>query len=95
MATICLGCSYAFPVFCSLVRGRKMVKGAPYPLGKFGYFIVRVLLSVAATASKRAKLISQNLVTVIWITFSIVLFCMRMYPAFCATHNQDILSDKF
>ncbi|KAK1925952.1 amino acid/polyamine transporter I [Papiliotrema laurentii] len=56
VATICLGCSYAFPVLCSLLRKRKMVKNATYSLGKFGYAI--------------------NLVTVIWITFSIILFCM-------------------
>ncbi|KAI9636211.1 amino acid/polyamine transporter I [Dioszegia hungarica] len=56
VATICLGCSYAFPVFCSLARRRKMVRDAPFSLGKFGYFI--------------------NILTVIWIIFSIVLFCM-------------------
>ncbi|WVQ69053.1 uncharacterized protein L199_007265 [Kwoniella botswanensis] len=56
VATICLGCSYAFPVLCSLVRGRKMVRNAPYSLGKFGFII--------------------NLITVVWITFSIILFCM-------------------
>jgi len=59
VATICLGCSYAFPVLCSLLRRRKMVKNAPYSLGRFGYFI--------------------NITTVVWITFSIVLFCFREY----------------
>lgn len=57
VATICLGCSYAFPVLCSLLRGRKMVRNAPFSLGKFGYAI--------------------NILTVAWITFSIVLFCFR------------------
>lgn len=40
VATICLGCSYAFPVLCSLLRRRKMVQDAPYSLGKFGFAIV-------------------------------------------------------
>ncbi|WVW78660.1 hypothetical protein I302_100620 [Kwoniella bestiolae CBS 10118] len=56
VATICLGCSYAFPVLCSLLRGRKMVRNAPYSLGKAGFII--------------------NVITVVWITFSIILFCM-------------------
>jgi amino acid transporter len=55
VATICLGCSYAFPVLCSLLRRRHDVRHAPYSLGKFGYAI--------------------NIITVAWITFSIVLFC--------------------
>ncbi|MDU4205981.1 MAG: amino acid permease [Cutibacterium acnes] len=38
-ATICLGCSYAFPVLCSLLRGRKLVRNAPFSLGRFGYAI--------------------------------------------------------
>ncbi|ORY23939.1 amino acid/polyamine transporter I [Naematelia encephala] len=56
VATICLGCSYAFPVLCSLLRRRKMVADAPYSLGKFGFII--------------------NGITVVWISFSIILFCM-------------------
>ncbi|GFZ43713.1 hypothetical protein JCM24511_01433 [Saitozyma sp. JCM 24511] len=56
VATICLGCSYAYPVLCSLVRGRKMVRNAPFSLGKAGFFV--------------------NTVTVVWIAFSIILFCM-------------------
>ncbi|WVQ81749.1 hypothetical protein IAT38_003874 [Cryptococcus sp. DSM 104549] len=56
VATICLGCSYAFPVLCSLLRKRKIVAKAPFSLGKFGYAI--------------------NIITVVWITFSIILFCM-------------------
>lgn len=40
VATICLGCSYAFPVLCSVLRRRKLVKNAPYSLGMFGYAIV-------------------------------------------------------
>ncbi|WRT64944.1 uncharacterized protein IL334_001884 [Kwoniella shivajii] len=56
VATICLGCSYAFPVLCSLLRGRKIVKDAPYSLGKAGFAI--------------------NVITVVWISFSIILFCM-------------------
>lgn len=43
VATICLGCSYAFPVLCSLLRRRKMVQGAAWSLGKFGYAIVSTL----------------------------------------------------
>jgi hypothetical protein len=46
VATICLGCSYAFPVLCSLLRRRQMVQGAPYSLGKFGYAIVSCVLNV-------------------------------------------------
>ncbi|KAL0255391.1 hypothetical protein I308_100195 [Cryptococcus tetragattii IND107] len=56
VATICLGCSYAFPVFCSLLRRREAVRNASFSLGKFGYVI--------------------NIITVVWITFSIILFCM-------------------
>ncbi|ODN80855.1 hypothetical protein L202_02996 [Cryptococcus amylolentus CBS 6039] len=56
VATICLGLSYAFPVLCSLLRGRKAVRNAPFSLGKFGFAI--------------------NIITVVWIAFSIILFCM-------------------
>ncbi|WVR04494.1 hypothetical protein IAU60_001498 [Kwoniella sp. DSM 27419] len=56
VATICLGCSYAFPVLCSLLRRRKMVANASFSLGKAGFAI--------------------NIITVVWITFSIILFCM-------------------
>ncbi|OWT40520.1 GabA permease [Cryptococcus neoformans Bt1] len=56
VATICLGCSYAFPVLCSLLRRREAVRNASYSLGKFGYAV--------------------NIITVVWITFSIILFCM-------------------
>ncbi|KIR26985.1 GabA permease [Cryptococcus deuterogattii LA55] len=56
VATICLGCSYAFPVFCSLLRRREAVRNASFSLGKFGYVI--------------------NIITVVWISFSIILFCM-------------------
>lgn len=40
VATICLGCSYGFPILCSLLRRRTMVRTAPYSLGKFGWIIV-------------------------------------------------------
>ncbi|OCF37465.1 GabA permease [Kwoniella heveanensis BCC8398] len=56
VATICLGCSYAFPVLCSLLRRRHMVAKAPFSLGKAGFVI--------------------NIITVVWISFSIILFCM-------------------
>ncbi|KAJ9091703.1 hypothetical protein QFC19_008994 [Naganishia cerealis] len=56
VATICLGASYGFPILCSLLRKRALVKNAPFSLGKFGFII--------------------NIITIIWITFSIVLFCM-------------------
>ncbi|GHJ84023.1 hypothetical protein NliqN6_0425 [Naganishia liquefaciens] len=56
VATICLGASYGFPILCSVLRKRALVKDAPFSLGKFGYLI--------------------NIITIIWITFSIVLFCM-------------------
>ncbi len=52
VATICLGCSYAFPIFCSLVRRRHMVRNAPYSLGKFGWAIVssdRVSLQILSS----------------------------------------------
>ncbi|RPB02644.1 putative GABA permease [Choiromyces venosus 120613-1] len=39
VATICLSTSYGLPILISLLRGRKLVKGAPYSLGKFGVAI--------------------------------------------------------
>lgn len=42
VATICLGCSYAFPVLCSLLRWRQMVQDATFRLGKLGYAIVSI-----------------------------------------------------
>ncbi|KAJ9103976.1 hypothetical protein QFC21_002439 [Naganishia friedmannii] len=56
VATICLGASYGFPILCSLLRKRALVKDAPFSLGKFGFLI--------------------NIITIVWITFSIILFCM-------------------
>ncbi|KAH8090415.1 amino acid/polyamine transporter I [Filobasidium floriforme] len=56
VATICLGASYMFPVMCSVLRRRELVKNAPFSLGRFGYAI--------------------NILTICWVSFSIVLFCM-------------------
>ncbi|KAL1411975.1 hypothetical protein Q8F55_002969 [Vanrija albida] len=57
VATICLGCSYAFPILCSLLTRREHMKRAAYPLGNtLGYTV--------------------NIIAVVWITFSIVLFSM-------------------
>ncbi|KAM5512951.1 amino acid permease [Fusarium oxysporum f. sp. phaseoli] len=56
VATICLSSSYGVPVAVNMVRGRKIVKHSPYPLGKFGPII--------------------NGICVVWIVFSIVIFCM-------------------
>ncbi|KAF4990821.1 hypothetical protein FGRMN_8263 [Fusarium graminum] len=56
VATICLSSSYGVPVAVNLVRGRKIVKHSPYPLGKFGPLI--------------------NGICIVWICFSIVIFCM-------------------
>ncbi len=39
VATICLSTSYASPIFILLLRGRHLVDGAPFHLGKFGYVI--------------------------------------------------------
>jgi hypothetical protein len=50
-----------------------MVRDAPFSLGKFGYFIV----SLSPPDAQEHALTSQNILTVIWIIFSIVLFCMR------------------
>lgn len=40
VATICLGASYGFPILCSVIRKRALVKDAPFSLGKFGMLIV-------------------------------------------------------
>lgn len=40
VATICLGASYGFPILCSVLRKRALVKDAPFSLGKFGMAIV-------------------------------------------------------
>lgn len=65
--------SYAFPVLCSLLRRRKLVKGAPFSLGRFGYLIVGGI----HLRTGDHLIMLQNIVTVVWITFSIILFCMR------------------
>lgn len=39
VATICLSTSYGLPILVSLLRGRKLVKNAPFSLGKFGLVI--------------------------------------------------------
>ena len=39
VATICLSASYGLPVFVLLLRGRYLVKNAPFHLGHFGYVI--------------------------------------------------------
>lgn len=45
---MCLGASYAIPVIVLLAGGRKGVAGAPYPLGRWGWFInVMAILWVA------------------------------------------------
>ncbi|KAI5777164.1 amino acid/polyamine transporter I [Geopyxis carbonaria] len=44
VATICLSTSYALPIMISLIRGRKLVKGSPYSLGRFGFAINMVTM---------------------------------------------------
>lgn len=39
VATICLSTSYGLPILISVVRRRKMVRDAPFSLGRFGYII--------------------------------------------------------
>lgn len=39
VATICLSCSYGIPILVSVLRGRQMVKGSSFPLGRFGFAI--------------------------------------------------------
>lgn len=39
VATLSLSASYGLPIFILLLRKRKLVKDAPYSLGKFGYVI--------------------------------------------------------
>jgi len=75
VATICLGCSYAYPVLCSLIRGRRDVRNAPFSLGKFGYLIVSLPRLIVVPVID-----IQNGITVVWISFSIILFCMRKPP---------------
>lgn len=68
VATICLSVSYGIPILISLCRGRKMVRDAPFSLGRFGYLI--------------------NAVTVLWITFAVVLFTVpTAIPVTPATMN--------
>ena len=68
VATICLASSYGVPVGVNLLRGRKIVKHSPFPLGKFGPLI--------------------NGICVVWIIFSIVIFCMPVsIPVDAVTMN--------
>ncbi|QVM11277.1 hypothetical protein D8B26_005930 [Coccidioides posadasii str. Silveira] len=39
VATICLSTSYGLPILISVVRRRKMLRDAPFSLGRFGYAI--------------------------------------------------------
>lgn len=50
VATLCLSASYGVPVLVLVIRRRKMVKNAPYSLGKFGYAINLTALSWIALA---------------------------------------------
>lgn len=90
VATICLGCSYAFPVLCSLLRRRQLVRNAPFSLGRFGYAIVGTIPthpsgSPRHSARRKGTLTElQNILTVVWIAFSIVLFCMRESAVLCS-----------
>ena len=45
VATICLSTSYGLPIFISMIRGRKDVRGSTYSLGSFGYIINAVTIA--------------------------------------------------
>ena len=45
VATICLCTSYALPILVSVVRGRKALRYASFPLGRFGYVINIITLA--------------------------------------------------
>jgi len=50
VATLSLSASYGLPVLILLLRKRALVKGAPFSLGKFGYFINLVTVCWIALA---------------------------------------------
>jgi amino acid transporter len=56
VSTLCLLISYGVPILVSILRGRKLVKGSSFSLGRFGFAI--------------------NIMTVCWITLTLVLFSM-------------------
>ncbi|KAJ5091663.1 hypothetical protein NUU61_006533 [Penicillium alfredii] len=45
VATICLSTSYGLPIFISLVRGRRDVRGSSFSLGSFGYVINAITIA--------------------------------------------------
>ncbi|KAK2750353.1 hypothetical protein FQN57_003833 [Myotisia sp. PD_48] len=93
VATLCLSISYGVPILISVIRGRKMLRNAPFSLGKFGYainimtlcwfllaaFIFCMPVAIPVTAS------SMNYASVVFAgfaTISVVWYFVRARKAF-------------
>lgn len=80
VATICLSASYAMPVFCLVVRGRHLVDGAPFHLGKLGMVVniitlVWIMLAIVLFCMPTAIPVtasSMNYASVLFVFFSAV-----------------------
>lgn len=93
VATMCLSASYGLPILISVIRRRKLVKGAPFSLGKFGYainiaticwislamfiFCMPVSLPVTASDMNYASVVFSGFATI-----SIVWYFIRARKAF-------------
>lgn len=77
VATICLSASYALPVLCLVIRGRHLVAGAPFHLGKLGLVvnmitIVWILLAIVLFCMPTAIPVtasSMNYASVLFVFF--------------------------
>ncbi|KAH8722627.1 amino acid/polyamine transporter I [Phaeosphaeriaceae sp. PMI808] len=82
VATICLTTSYGVPILVSMLRGRRAVKGSPFPLGRFGYLIntisvawmcLAVVLFCMPTAIP-VTASSMNYASVVFAAFALISF---------------------
>ncbi|KXN92553.1 Amino-acid permease BAT1 [Leucoagaricus sp. SymC.cos] len=80
VAVICLGASYAMPVLLSVLNQRRGMNGAPYSLGRWGFFInwfavlwvlfEIVLFSMPAVIP--VTLTSMNYASVVFVGFAVI-----------------------
>ncbi|PPR02582.1 hypothetical protein CVT24_002154 [Panaeolus cyanescens] len=80
VAVICLNFSYSMPIFVSLVTGRRDMQDAPFPLGRWGWFVnaftvlwtLLELVLFSMPPMLHVSLASMNYASVVFVGFAVI-----------------------
>ncbi|KAN0065331.1 hypothetical protein ACQY0O_001167 [Thecaphora frezii] len=80
VTTICLSISYGIPIVIAMLRGRTMLKDAPYSLGRFGYAIngvtfVWIILATVLFCMPTTKEVTASTMNYASVVFAFFVAC--------------------